>query len=306
LVGWIGGLAALVGVVTTLVINLGGLRDAVIHAFGGGGSVPAPTHSLEKLRMFDPQGPVGRCAEIDGSGDVPDGYKLWVAVLSEEPLYYLSQVPDSRINASEHQWSLSPVVIGSVSDAEGKAYHLTLLLIAADASNSIESTNDKVLAVLPSGATKVDDMNVYRKVDSTPDCYGDGESPACAPFSISANATAVNGPAGVKITVTVCGSPQHMYGWLFDYDPDDKLYYLDRDAPYTKDGVYTFDDKPIGNPGDAGKQYQVVLLVADESCNASILALKPNSYGDVVHGPFSADKGCRVTGTVSVKVTWPA
>lgn len=101
--------------------------------------------------------------------------------------------------------------------------------------------------------------------------------------------------------VKVCdGRP--VFGWLFDLDPENGHFYRAPETPYVTGGTYTFDDSPIGDDGDDGKSYFVVLVAADEACNKTLVDTKPNSDGDYVFNQLP--QGCTEVQRVELVVTF--
>lgn len=123
---------------------------------------------------------------------------------------------------------------------------------------------------------------------------------------ITISRTVVRGKADLEF-----GGPATDIGsdslWIFDYDPNDELYYRDSDkALAMKEGdPWSFVDGPIGDDGgsDKGTTYRVVVVRATRSCSARLGALRPNGSGDIVLKSLPA--GCAEAAWVNVLKTGP-
>ena len=115
----------------------------------------------------------------------------------------------------------------------------------------------------------------------------------------------ISGPIGVLVEGQACGLVKEN-GWLFNYDYGDKYYhedYIQRSGPIIlTNGRWSSPDRPVGSKGDQGVPYLVTLVLANQQCNASLLAIKPVD-GDYRLRTFPP--GCRIVGKRNVYVTWP-
>jgi hypothetical protein len=90
-------------------------------------------------------------------------------------------------------------------------------------------------------------------------------------------------------------------GWIFDHDLNSGGYYRDTDQPLVTNGISTFLDKPLGNPGDRNVKYEVVLVSGNGACNSAISAMKPDS--DNVYYTQQLPGTCSIVDSVDVYVT---
>lgn len=120
-----------------------------------------------------------------------------------------------------------------------------------------------------------------------------------------AGGTKISGPQGVLIKGRSCDLVNDD-GWLFDFDYHDHYYHEDySQSPgpvILSDGSWTFLDQPVGSKGDKDVPYSVTLMLADQQCNAALLAAKPVG-GDYRFKAFPV--GCRIVDSRNVYVTWP-
>lgn len=120
-----------------------------------------------------------------------------------------------------------------------------------------------------------------------------------------AEGTKISGSEGVLIKGYACDLVNDD-GWLFDFDYHDKYYHEDySQSPgpiILSDGSWSFLDQPVGSKGDRHVPYSVTLVLADQQCNAALLAATPVG-GDYRFRKFPP--GCRIVGSRNVYVTWP-
>lgn len=115
----------------------------------------------------------------------------------------------------------------------------------------------------------------------------------------------VSGVQGVLIKGQACGLVNDD-GWLFDFDYHDHYYHEDySQSPgpiILGDGSWSFQDQPVGSKGDRHVPYSVTLVLANQQCNAALLAARPVG-GDYRFRMFP--HGCQVADSRNVYVTWP-
>lgn len=79
--------------------------------------------------------------------------------------------------------------------------------------------------------------------------------------------TKITGLDGVEVTITACGLTTGESGWLLDDDPGDGIYTFDGTcAAITADGTTTYNDTPVGSPGDVDYDTKLTLVLANIAC----------------------------------------
>jgi hypothetical protein len=119
----------------------------------------------------------------------------------------------------------------------------------------------------------------------------------------------VDGAQGVEVTGKSCSMGEST-GWLFDYDTNDEHYYMDypvnspdNAAPIiVSNGGWSYDDAPIGSPGDRDQTYGITVVLASSTCTKKLESAKPDAQGDIRYTSFPS--GCMVETTVDVEVTY--
>jgi len=129
-------------------------------------------------------------------------------------------------------------------------------------------------------------------------------SAGCAkPLAITSptNGTRIVGSVGVKVGITACGLTPGETGWLFDYDPGSGTYGLDGDGGpiLTGDQTMTFDDAPVGDPGDVNEYTDVTLVLANSSCDAALRSMNLENTQ-----PTSLPMSCQIASQAEVVETW--
>lgn len=114
----------------------------------------------------------------------------------------------------------------------------------------------------------------------------------------------VTGHIGVTISGTACGLAAGESGWIFDFDPEDQLYYEADHYPIAGNGQWSYFDSPIGDEGDNGKTYILQVVLASASCGQFLESLPENSEGDVVLSRSDFPSGCTFIDNVQIQVTW--
>ena len=122
--------------------------------------------------------------------------------------------------------------------------------------------------------------------------------PCSKPLSITSPAKdeKIAGRKGVKVKITACGLTAGESGWLFDVDGGDGTYGLDSGgAVITGNGTTTFDDTPIGDPGDVNEHMKIALVLANPAC---VEAMNQIDIQDTY--PKSLPASCRIASQVEV------
>jgi hypothetical protein len=95
--------------------------------------------------------------------------------------------------------------------------------------------------------------------------------------------------------------------WVFDYDPNDDLYYGASDGPLRvkEDGRWSFVNTPIGaqDASDKGTTYRIVVVRATQDCSSELGDVRPDAEGEVVLKTLPA--GCTEAAWVNVLKTGP-
>jgi len=123
-----------------------------------------------------------------------------------------------------------------------------------------------------------------------------------------ANGTYIqNGANGIDVQGTTCDLGNNS-AWLFDWDSQDQYYYADYNGnspgPLTVPvrGKWSFQDEPIGDPGDNQKEYVITLVSASPSCNHSILQSQSiQNNQNILRFPA----GCKIVSKRVVYVSYP-
>ena len=112
------------------------------------------------------------------------------------------------------------------------------------------------------------------------------------------NGTKVVGATGVDIAIGACGLTAGESAWLFDFDGD---YGLDGDGGpiLTSNQTMTFDDAPIGAPGDVNENTKLVLVLADTDCTKALNAMDLENTQ-----PTSLPQSCQIASQVEIVETW--
>jgi hypothetical protein len=124
--------------------------------------------------------------------------------------------------------------------------------------------------------------------------------PCAQPLTITspANGTKIVGKAGVTLTIVACGLTAGETGWLFDYQSG--TYGLDNGGPVvTGDGTSTFDDEPVGDPGDVDQEVTLTLVLANSACGTALEAI---DFDD--NPPALLPTACRIESQVAVSETY--
>lgn len=91
---------------------------------------PTPSSAPSiRVRIDEISEPRPRCAAFTGEGVIPTGSRLWLAVLSNEPKYYLNPV---SFNSNGRTWTATKVTLGAQDEPEGQPYGI--LAVVADPS----------------------------------------------------------------------------------------------------------------------------------------------------------------------------
>jgi hypothetical protein len=128
-------------------------------------SSPTPTTLLLSIRINPVDGPLSRCATFTGTGDVPRRRTLWLVVLTPGSwLYYPKSV---TVNAVEHKWTASGVILGSKDDPANMFFKVYAVLVDnADDRLFQQSISTGVgLPNLPSDTDWSDPLQVSRNGD---------------------------------------------------------------------------------------------------------------------------------------------
>jgi hypothetical protein len=120
---------------------------------------------------------------------------------------------------------------------------------------------------------------------------------------------AVDGAEGIEVVGKSCGMSGST-GWLFDYDLSDEHYYMDypvsspnNAAPIiVSNGGWSYNDSPIGSPGDVNQTYGITVVLASPPCTKELESAKPDASGDIIFKTFPS--GCKIEDAVDVEVTY--
>lgn len=99
------------------------------------------------------------CATFAGSGDVPQGRTLWLAVQSDERKYYFFPVvPES----SSPRWTAGNVTLGIPEEKPGEPFTVLAVLATATGDRNIEKLDGNGSRSLPSGVKEEHRIYVKR------------------------------------------------------------------------------------------------------------------------------------------------
>jgi hypothetical protein len=118
---------------------------------------------------FDPVTQVPMCANFTGTGDVPLGRTLWLAVLTDTGKYYFKPV---AVDMTGHKWTATKNTIGSQDDPAGTPFTIYAVLVDNGTDRLIKQGHfDGGVASLPDTVLVASQLKVLRSSDHT-ECKG--------------------------------------------------------------------------------------------------------------------------------------
>jgi hypothetical protein len=127
-----------------------------------GGDEPTSPPARSAPIAINPTSEPPLCAAFTGSGDIPKGRTLWLAVLSDEPRYYFFP---TVVEPSLRQWTAENVTLGVPEENPGEPFTVFALLADANGDQNVEKLNWKGANSIPSGLEEQDRIHVKRGKD---------------------------------------------------------------------------------------------------------------------------------------------
>jgi hypothetical protein len=112
----------------------------------------------------------------------------------------------------------------------------------------------------------------------------------------------IDGRKGVTVKGTSCNLDGKAFGWVFDYDPEVETYFSVSERPIDRT-TWSASDRPVGDEGDDHKDYTIVVILADEKCNAVLKKRIADGGGETKFKEIP--KGCSRGPTRDIVVTYP-
>ena len=126
-------------------------------------------------------------------------------------------------------------------------------------------------------------------------------APCPKPLTITspASGTHIVGHVGVQLGIDACGLTSGQTAWLFDYESG--TYGLDGDGGpiVSSNQTFTFEDTPVGSPGDTNEPVQLTLVLADSACNTALNGMDLQN-----NQPAALPASCQIASQVEVIETY--
>jgi hypothetical protein len=180
-------------------------------------------------------------------------------------------------------------------------------------SNTVSSplpaaTSPADIALLPddSTAAPADDATPSPSETDSTTCQGKPKNY----FTVKVENVNITKDDGAKFSGIACLAPGWTI-WMYDRDPDDKLYYLVNEtntnvAAITTKGAWKYHETDIGNEGSSGDPQYVTFVLAPLSCNDYLERRDTNGDDDIVltKGELTDRRyDCKILTEVKVLVT---
>jgi hypothetical protein len=158
--GWfatIGGLLS--GIAATA-----GLFYAAFHEQGGESSLP----SAASIKLDNLPNPFPRCLNVGGSGDVPAGWVLWLAVVDPKQKYYFDTT--ATVYPDQHRWTAANISVGA-QDQGDQSFAIVPILLDTKTSAFVSSVTAYVgFGTLPPRAVQAPSISAKRSVADIAPC----------------------------------------------------------------------------------------------------------------------------------------